>query len=125
MNAREALQALLDGKILSESFSIRGGRLIRLNKDGNIETLGEGGMGVHRTMPYLTFENTKIWEDYPLTFVEAMKALAEGYSVESERSKARFFAYNGKMYARCEGDDDDEVRDITTEEISGMWRLVE
>ena len=125
MNAREVLQALLDGKILTESFGAGIGRLIRLNKNGDIETLGERGMAVHRVMPCITFENTKIWENYPLTFVEAMKALAEGHSVESERSKAIFFAYNGKMYARCEGDDDDEVRDITTKEISGMWRLVE
>ena len=125
MNAREALQALLDGKILTESFSAGIGRLIRLNKNGDIETLGERGTAVHRVMPCLTFENTKIWENYPLTFVKAMKALAEGHHVESEISKVRFFAYNGKMYVSCEGDDDDDVRGITAEEVAGMWRVVE
>lgn len=124
MNARETLQALLDGKTLREKFNTPDYRLIRLNDDGDIETMARGNMEVHHTMPYVTFENVEIWVPYTLNFARALEGLISGKSVQSESSKATYFLYNGKLYT-TRTEVDDEIRGITAEEIKGMWRLVE
>lgn len=124
MNAREVLQALLDGKTLREEFMTRDYRLIRLNDNGDIETMVRGNVDVHRTMPYVTFENVEIWIPYTLNFARALEGLISGKSVQSESSKATYFLYNGKLYT-TRTEVDDEIRGITAEEIKGMWRLVE
>ena len=121
MNAREALQALLDGKVLRENLNIPYYRLIRLNDNGDIETMTRGNVEVHHTMPYVTFDNVEIWVPYTLNFARALEI--SGKSVQSESSKATYFLYNGKLYATCT-EVDDEIRGITAEEIKGMWRLV-
>lgn len=123
MNAREALQALLDGKTLREKFNTPDYRLIRLNDDGDIETMTRGNVEVHRTMPFVILENVEIWVPYTLNFARALEGLISGKSVQSESSKATYFLYNGKLYA-TRTEVDDEIRGITAEEIKGMWRLV-
>ena len=124
MNAHEALQALLDGKVLREMLNIPYYRLIRLNDDGDIETMTQGNVEIHHTMPYVTFENVEIWVPYTLNFARALERLIQGKSVQSEISKATYFLYGGILYA-TRAETDDEVRGITAEEVKGMWRLVE
>lgn len=124
MNAREALQALLDGKTLCEEFKTRDLRLIWMNDDGNIETMVRGCVSVHRTMPYITFENMDMWTPYTLDFTKAMEELLDGKSVQSESSKDVFYFYGGKLYV-SHAETDDEIRGITAEEVAGKWRLVE
>lgn len=124
MNAREALQALLDGKTLCEEFKTRDRRLIWMNDDGNIETMVRGCVSVHRTMPYVTFENMDVWTPYTLDFTKALEELLDGKSVQSESSKDVFYFYGGKLYVSRAGVDD-EIRGITAEEVEGKWRLVE
>lgn len=124
MNAREALQALLDGKTLCEEFKTRDYRLIRLNHNGNIETMVRGIVDVHRTMPYITFENMEEWVHYTLDFTKAMEELLDGKSVQSESSKDVFYFYGGKLFVSRAGVND-EIRGITAEEVAGKWRLVE
>ena len=124
MNAREVMQALLDGKTIRENFNTHDYRLIRLNDDGNIETLSRGKVDVYSAMPYITFEYVEIWVPYTLNFARALEGLIQGKSVQSEISKATYFLYNGKLYA-TRTEVDDEIRGITAEEIKGMWRLVE
>lgn len=124
MNARETLQALVDGKTIREELLTGDYRLIRLNDDGDFETMARGNTNVYSAMPYITFENVEIWVPYTLNFAKALEGLISGKSVQSEISKATYFLYGGKMYT-TRAETDDEVRGITAEEIKGMWRLVE
>lgn len=124
MNAREALQALVDGKTLREELLTSDYRLIRLNGNGDIETMDRGNSHVYSAMPYITFENVEIWVPYTLNFARALEGLISGKSVQSEISKATYFLYGGILYA-TRAETDDEVRGITAEEVEGKWRLVE
>lgn len=124
MNARETLQALVDGKTIREELLTGDYRLIRLNDNGDFETTARGNVDVYSAMPYITFENVEIWAPYTLDFTKAMEELLDGKSVQSESSKDIFYFYGGKLYVSCAGVDD-EIRGITAEEVAGKWRLVE
>lgn len=124
MNARETLQALVDGKTIREELLTGDYRLIKLNDNGDFETMSRDRVNVYSAMPYITFENVEIWAPYTLNFARALEGLIQGKSVQSEISKATFFLYEGKMYT-THAETDDEIRGITAEEIAGKWRLVE
>ena len=73
MNAREAMEALLNGKTLTAYGTVD----YRLNDEGIIEQSGHTAPG---WTEYPTFmnNNPKIVEEYTLTFKEAIRAMMDG-----------------------------------------------
>lgn len=126
MNAKEVMQALLEGKVLVEKFNTRECREIRL-KGGNLESREDGnGWKLHKTLPYMTFEKMEIRKEYPLTFVGAMLEVSKGHEVESEHSKTRIRAdRDGSLIRSFEGMTGPIDVQILPKEITGMWRVVE
>ena len=73
MNAREAMEALLEGKILTAYGTVD----YRLNDTGIIEHRGHTAPAWHEYPTFMN-NNPKIVEEYPLTFKEAVQAMLDG-----------------------------------------------
>ena len=74
MTAREAMQALLDGKTL--------------RKDGVVITPAVWGLLMkfnNGTCERITLEDCEVVDEYPLTFEQALRAMLDGKIVEVDR----------------------------------------
>ena len=121
MNAREAMEALLNGKTLTAYGSVD----YRLNDEGKIEQSGHTAPG---WTEYPTFmnNNPKIVEEYTLTFKEAIRAMMDGKVCVSSyypKSWIRLgdikFEYRNSLY--------DEWNECYLEyaEQDSKWKVVE
>ena len=120
MNAREAMQALLDGKTLYDNIY----RCWRMDDKGRLQMKwGDNGEWIESDTMWN--DSCRIWEEYPLTFEQALRAMLEGKVVRSDlhpHIKQRF--YDGCFeYNR----DDAEWRDsyFPLGEQKSKWKVVE
>lgn len=121
MNAREAMQALLEGKILTAYGSVD----YRLNDKGKIEQSGHDAPG---WTEYPTFmnNNPKIVEEYPLTFKEAMIAMMDGKVCVSSYYPKSWIRF-GDMRFEYRNSLDDKWKECYLEyvEQGSKWKVVE
>ena len=120
LTAREAMQALLDGKgVISDQD-----RLYWLTEEDLLVFRGVHG--------YVEFDLSEmnqivsIYEespDYPLTFEEALKAMLDGKVVESQRCNNPTRFHDGRFEYLC--DDTWFFTDIHKFEQESKWKVVE
>ena len=121
MNAREAMKALLDGKILTAYGSID----YRLNDAGIIEQSGHTAPAWHE-YPIFMNNNPKIVEEYPLTFKEAVMAMLDGKIVVSEVDSDTQNKFDcDRFYAKPKFTDWVEAVGFAPGETEGKWKVVE
>lgn len=120
MNAREAMQALLDGKTVITNFGE-----YRLSDDGEV---------VLRSCPEDvwihcgTFINhvSEIVEEYPLTFKEAVMAMLDGKIVVSEVDSDTQNKFDcDRFYAKPKFTDWVEAVGFAPGETKCKWKVVE
>ena len=80
MNAKEAMQALLDGKTLCNGNSNH----YKLDSDGYIISKGDISAGNWYSTDILCMNG--VVDEYPLTFEEAVRAMLDGKVVECEET---------------------------------------
>ena len=119
LNAREAMQALLDGKTLRY-----GPRDVcyKLDEDGDLVCTSKG---VQNVLTVWTLSDLEVYNEYPLTFEEALRAMLDGKIVGSDlypRLKQRF--HDGCFECK---EDDAEWRDtyFAHVEQKAKWKVVE
>lgn len=119
LNAREAMQALLDGKTICH-----GGYRTNLTDRGLTRECGGCVWSV------FTLEGSEIVEEYPLTFEEALRAMLDGKVVESGdalRSRYRFnkesscIEWRNKRYTAEKW----TVGGVDISEQRAKWKVVE
>lgn len=120
LTAREAMQALLDGKgVISDQD-----RLYWLTEEDLLVFRGVHG--------YVEFDLSEmnqivsIYEespDYPLTFEEALKAMLDGKVVESQRCNNPTRFHEGRFEYLC--DDTWFFTDIQKFEQESKWKVIE
>lgn len=99
MNARECMQALLDGKTVEFTM-----RKLKLDENGTILAMWHHNechdTEWHAADMLMNNPNFKIVEEYPLTFEEALKEMLSGKKVENDCSFEyyRFFDGTFKCY---------------------------
>lgn len=125
MNARECLQALLDGKILRDEDY----RYWRMNDEGELQTKWEEKDDWIRAGSVWNGE-CRIHEEYSLTFKDALKAMIGGKIVESEDSKHRYHLINAYGFPETFVQVGDEtcttiLAEIKLPEQLGKWKVVE
>ena len=124
MTARECLQALLDGKILRDGdyrywrMSDEGELQMRWDEEDDWICAGSIWNG-----------DCRIHEEYSLTFKDALKAMLDGKTVESENSKCKYFLASacGVTFAEMTEDEPNRIL-ITTIKVPeqiGKWKVVE
>lgn len=121
MNARECMQALLDGKTLR-----RFGDFVKLDEDGDISINGD--TPYYRDLGKLNF-NADFWEiteEYPLTFREAMQEAINGHKIAHETYYKDIYFFDKKGCLRS----DHETygvgfAPIHDNQATGKWRVVE
>lgn len=121
VNARECMQALVNGKTLRR-FDV----FIKLDEDGDIAINGE--TPDHRDLGKLNF-NADFWEvteEYPLTFREAMQAAINGHKIAHETYYKDIYFFDKKGCLRS----DHETYGvgfalISDKHVTGKWRVVE
>lgn len=92
MNAREAMQALLDGKTM---YLDKDKALYKFDCDGNLMVNASYTKG---WVPWLNFEGIEIYEEYPLTFEQALTAMLDGKIVMcSEPFPYAYRFHNGRF----------------------------
>lgn len=125
MNARECLQALLDGKILRDGDY----RYWRMSDEGKLQMRWE------EKDDWICSESVwngdcTIHEEYPLTFREALKAMIDGKIVESDVSNRKYHLMNvyGYQETFVEVGESESSTTILTEirlsEQLGKWKVV-
>ena len=128
MTAKESMQALLDGKTLEGDDPWY---LIKLDDEGNLvvhdASLKEGEFKAAYT---LINHMDRVHEEYPLTFKEALKAMLDGKTVESEDSKRRYHLMNAYGFPETFVQVGDEscttiLTEIKLSEQVGKWKVVE
>ena len=117
MTAREAMQALLDGKVVVTDGHTR----YVLNDKGYIG-LDHGPI---REEPCGSFLNSvvKVIEGYPLTFEQALREMLDGKVVESQRCNNPTRFHEGRFEYLC--DDTWFFTDIHKFEQESKWKVVE
>lgn len=81
MNAKETMQALLDGKTLRYNkygMDIR----YRLDGEGNLLHICKEGQDILKSW---TLSGVEVYEEYPLTFEQALREMLDGKIVEVGR----------------------------------------
>lgn len=120
MTAREAMQALLDGKTL--------------RKDGVVITPAVWGLLMkfnNGTCERITLEDCEVVDEYPLTFEQALRAMLDGKVVEVERLDfIPRFSYRFNRELSCfefysTSDDKWWMTHISECEQSCKWKVVE
>ena len=122
MNARETMQALLDGKIVTDEWGYK----LKLSDQGTlmINRLD----GTWRKAVDTLNDDLQIFEEYPLTFEEALKAMLDGKVIQPKRKVGGlghvYRLNNGAIEVNCEmwGW---EPGAITHNEQKGKWKVVE
>jgi len=125
MNAKECLQALLDGKTLKD----RDDRYWRMSDEGELQVKWE--------MKDDWICSEAVWngdcvihEEYTLTFKDALKAMIDGKAVESDVSKRKYHLMNVYGYHETFVEVGDEfcttiLTEIKLSEQIGKWKVVE
>ena len=124
MNARECLQALLDGKILRDGDY----RYWRMSDEGELQTKWEEKDDWIDSQSVWN-SDCRIQEEYSLTFKEALKAMLDGRTVESEDSKRRYHLMNAYGFPETFVQVGDEtcttiLAEIKLPEQIGKWKVV-
>ena len=125
MTARECLQALLDGKILRDGDY----RYWRMSDEGELQTKWEEKDDWIDSQSVWNGD-CRIQEEYSLTFKEALKAMLDGKTVESEISKHRYHLLNVYGYPETFVEVSDEsctpiLTEIKLSDQIGRWKVVE
>ena len=122
MNAREAMEALLEGKILTAYGTVD----YRLNDTGIIEHRGHTAPAWHEYPTFMN-NNPKIVEEYPLTFKEAVMAMLDGKIVVSEYYSGLRNKFNdGKFFHAIAYEHDwDVTYEFSYGETVCKWKVVE
>lgn len=122
MNAKEAMMALLDGKIVT-GFNTKW----KLNDLGELVVKGIDDWNPSgNDLNYII----DVVEEYPLTFKEALKAMIDGKTVESENSKHKYFLADACGVTFAEVTEDEPrgrilITTIKVPEQVGKWKVVE
>lgn len=121
MTAREAMQALLDGKTLMEEFNSNPS-LYKLDDEGNLEVHNKSAWW---KVNCWTLSHMMIYEEYSLTFEQALRAMLDGKIVGSDlypRLKQRF-------HEGCFESNEDDTEWKTTQfaylEQKAKWKVIE
>ena len=123
MNARECLQALLDGKIIRDGD----GRYWKMSDEGELQAKWEEKDDWIRAGAIWNGD-CRILEEYPLTFKDALKAMIDGKIVESEDSKRRYRLMNAYGFPETFVQVGDEscttiLAEIKLPEQIGKWKV--
>lgn len=116
MNAREAMLALLDGKMLyhhTPGMDVK----YRLNEDDMIEQITEGDIRTNVALNWID----GIVEQCPLTFREAMQEAIKGRKISCENTPNCEFYFNEHGALECSA----IHQSISSMELKGKWRVVE
>ena len=120
VNARECMQALVDGKTLRR-FDV----FIKLDEDGDITINGD--IPDYGDLGKLNF-NADFWEvteEYPLTFREAMQEAIKGHKIAHETYYKDIFFFDKIGRLRCNHETYGEgFVSITDKHVTGKWRVV-
>lgn len=125
MNAREAMQALLDGKTLCNGNSNH----YKLDSDGYIISKGDISAGNWYSTDILCMNG--VVDEYPLTFEEALREMLDGKVVEVERLDPNLrFRHRFNRELSCfefysTSEDKWWMTHITECEQSCKWKVVE
>ena len=120
MNAREAMEALLEGKTLcTENYKYK------LNDEGNVVESFTMKDDWHNICTFIN--NSKLKEEYTLTFKEAVMAMLDGKIVVSEYySGLRNKFEDGQFLHSIKYEYDwDITHGFENGEIEGKWKVVE
>ena len=122
MNAKEAMQALLDGKTLKcEYVDVR----YKLDDEGNLLYINRTGQNVLKNW---TLADLEIYDEYPLTFEQALRAMLDGKTVMRKSSdEHRYRIHNGTFESSTERGDftDWELCTIFANTQKAKWKVVE
>lgn len=122
MNAKEVMQALLDGKTVESVYG-------KFKLEPNGEILHYYVNGEEWDVAEMIFNDIraefKIIEEYPLTFKEAMQEAINGKKIACNRRPVYMYSFNpaGKLIeiTPC-GSDIASISDVL---INAKWRVVE
>ena len=125
MNARDVIQALLDGKTVVFNDPPYPQVEYRL-REGFIEVKEEGveGTTLKTSIPYIETDRCFIEDDskYHLNFATAMlAAIQAGRRIRSVETRV-VYAMKGPILINCESS---QPANLSPAEVEGTWRLVE
>lgn len=126
LTAKEAMQALLDGKIVCQmDYDLEYTHMFKLSEKGWIVERFNDGWCASSYPPLNDIEDAieDDIEKYPLTFEEALKAMLDGKVVESQRCNNPTRFHDGKFEYLC--DDTWFFTDIQKFEQESKWKVVE
>ena len=118
MNAREAMQALLDGKtIRREDVGVE--TILRMDDISLVQTYN--GFVTRRTV----LTGFEVVEEYPLTFEGALRAMLDGKIVEGELH-SDLYRFNKVLgFEHLDYDDQWRPCEIEVPEQNAKWKVVE
>ena len=119
MNAKETMQALLDGKTLRYN---RNGMDVRYKLDDAGNLLQTHGCS-YVVLRSWTLADLEVYEGYPLTFEQALREMLDGKVVESQRCNNPTRFHEGRFEYLC--DDTWFFTDIQKFEQKSKWKVVE
>lgn len=120
LTAREAMQALLDGKTLRyDCMNIR----YKLDDEGNLLDICEEGQSVLKNW---TLSDLEIYEEYPITFEQALREMLNGKTVMCEAFNDRkYFFSDGWFRFQYHDDDWAQVDWFGMSMRDAKWKVVE
>ena len=119
MNAREAMQALLDGKTIKTTDNCK----VRLDEYDWLVIDNCDGMG-WKAMPILNWCKGVI-EEYPLTFEGALRAMLDGKIVEGELHSDIYRFSKVLGFEHLDYDNQWMPCEIEVPEQNAKWKVVE
>ena len=126
MTAKEAMQALLDGKILERDSPWQ---LIKLDDKGNLvkcDTKNLLRKSEFRDVCTLINSMNRIYEEYPLNFEQALRAMLDGKVVMCEVFNDREYFYSDGWFRFQYHDDDWAQADWFEMRMrDAKWKVVE
>ncbi|MBQ7405290.1 MAG: hypothetical protein IJV90_02595 [Candidatus Methanomethylophilaceae archaeon] len=128
MTAEEAMQALLEGEVVY-CYSCGEIHKFRLSDEGKLQSWHDNPGG-WETTPWLLNSIEGVYDEYPLVFKEALKAMLDGKTVESDVSKRKYHLMNIYGYHETFVEVGDEscttiLTEIKLSEQIGKWKVVE
>ena len=125
MNAREAMQALLDGKTLEHDCPWY---LIKLDDKGNLVACDTKNLlkkGKFRAVHTLMNDMDRIYEEYPLTFEQALREMLDGKVVKCERYGLEYRLTSQGFEYKDDVDKEWKWENIVESEQKAKWKVVE
>ena len=128
MTAKETMQALLDGETVYRQCAVELHKF-KLSDDGTLMNWYTSN-GKWEPVPWMLNNIDGIYEEYSLTFKEALKAMLDGKTVESDVSKRKYHLMNIYGYHETFVEVGDEscttiLTEIKLSEQIGKWKVVE